>query len=56
MPKPDGELPLISPARADSESLALVKAWTQAITTLPSNLQTHFTVLEGMLSSLPPAV
>jgi hypothetical protein len=55
MPKPD-ELPhfiLISPApRANSESL--VKAWTQAITTLPSNLQAHFTVLEGMLSSLPP--
>ncbi|KAF8502589.1 hypothetical protein F5888DRAFT_1607629 [Russula emetica] len=56
MPKSDEELPhfiLISPApRAESESL--VKAWTQAITTLPSNLQTHFTVLEGMLSSLPP--
>jgi hypothetical protein len=55
MPKPDGpgKLPhfiLISPAPRES----LVKAWTQAITTLPSILQTHFTVLEGMLSSFPP--
>ncbi|KAI9461163.1 hypothetical protein F5148DRAFT_983135 [Russula earlei] len=33
---------------------SLVKAWMRAITTLPSNLQSHFTVLEGTLSSLPP--
>jgi len=66
MPKPDrdGELPhfiLISPApRADSESTpnirkeSLVQTWRQAISTLPPNLQAHFTVLEGLLSSLPP--
>ena len=63
MPAPDWELPhfiLISPVRADSGSTpnireeSLVKEWRRAITTLPSNLQTHFTVLEGTLSSLPP--
>ncbi|KAI0246557.1 hypothetical protein BJV78DRAFT_1286270 [Lactifluus subvellereus] len=32
---------------------SLVKAWTRTIITLPSKLQTHFTVLEGRLSSLP---
>jgi|SRR5712672_892509 len=33
---------------------SLVKAWTRAINTLPSTLQSHFTVLEGTLSGLPP--
>ncbi|KAH9970539.1 hypothetical protein BGW80DRAFT_1521649 [Lactifluus volemus] len=33
---------------------SLVKAWTHAITALPPTLQTHFTVLEGRLSTLPP--
>jgi hypothetical protein len=61
---PDWVLPhfiLISRAHADSgstpnkqEEESLVKAWMRAIITLPSNLQTHFTVLEGTLSSLPP--
>lgn len=63
MSEPQSELPhfiLISrsprateatPVRKDSESL--VDAWTRSITTLPPKLQTHFTVLQGTLTSLP---
>jgi hypothetical protein len=32
---------------------SLVDAWTRSITTLPSKLQTHFTVLQGTLASIP---
>lgn len=33
--------------------VALCQMWTRTISTLPPELQTHFTVLEGTLSSLP---
>ena len=45
--------PHAAAATTPVSSVSLCQAWTRTIRTLPPELQTRFTVLEGTLSSLP---